>query len=77
MTKKDFLLQLDELIEAEPGSLNGSEQLRDLSGWNSLAVMGFIAMVDDRLGVTVSAKRLAECQTVDDLVQLLDGRVSG
>ena len=76
MNKSEFLKAIDEVIEADPGTLQGPEELANVSEWNSLAVLGFIAMVDERFSVTVSAKRLAACKTVNDLVGLLGDRVN-
>lgn len=75
MKKSEFLLLMDELIEAEPGTLKGLEALSAVEGWDSVAVMGFIALVDEQFEVTLSPKRLAECRTIDDLVGLVDSHV--
>ena len=75
MEKKEFLLLLDEMLEAQPGKLKGSERLQDVEGWDSVAVLGFIALVDEHFDYTLAPRRLSECKTVDDLVALLDGRV--
>lgn len=71
MDKKTFLLLLDDLIELDPGTLAGDEKLADLEMWDSLAAVGFIAMVDEHIGVPVSPAALASCQTVNDLVALV------
>jgi acyl carrier protein len=76
MTKADFLQLLNELLELEPGTLTGDENLKDFEIWDSMTVLGFIAMVDEHFGFTVSPERLAQSQTVNDLVELLDGRVA-
>lgn len=72
--KKDFLLSLDELLEAEPGTLTGAELLQDMDSWDSLAVVGFIALVDEH-GVTLSPNHIAKCKTVDDLIALLGDQI--
>jgi acyl carrier protein len=75
MKKSDFLLLVDELIEKEPATLKGPEVLTELEGWDSVAVMGFIALVDEQFEFTLSPKRLAECRTVDDLVGLVGNHI--
>ena len=72
MQKKAILLSVDELIELEPGTLTGTEVLSDLPGWNSLTVLGFIALADEKFAIAISAKRLANCKAVNDLIDLLD-----
>ena len=71
MKKAAFLNLLDELIEVKPGTIKGNEALADIEGWDSLAVVGFIAIVDQNFGVTLSATNLKGCKTVPDLITLL------
>lgn len=73
--KKDFLLSLDELIEADPGTLTGAEMLQGMDSWNSLAVVGFIALVDEQFGITLSPNQIAKSKTVDELMALLGDRI--
>jgi acyl carrier protein len=75
MKKSDFLLLLDELVETDPGTLKGSELLSDIDGWDSLAVMGLIALVDEKFEITLSPKRMADCRTVDDLISLMGDKI--
>lgn len=75
MSEKQFYDMVDELLEREPGTLRPTDDLADL-GWDSMAVVAFIAMVDDRLGVIVDARKLAQCSTLQDLVNLLGDKVT-
>lgn len=75
MNRKDFLLLLDEVIEAEPGTLTGAESLKDIA-WDSLSVLGFIALMDERFGFEMSPKKLSKCETVNDLVALAGEQVT-
>lgn len=68
MDGKDFLLVLDEMLELEPGTLTGSEDLESLDDWDSLAVISFIALVDEKLGIVVEGEKLASAKTVGDLL---------
>lgn len=71
MKRAEFLHLLDEIIEAPPGTLQGEETLSTIEGWDSLAVVGFIAVVDQHFRVTLSASKLSACKTVPDLIALL------
>jgi acyl carrier protein len=75
MEKSEFLLLLDELLELEPGRLTGSETLDSLEGWNSLAVISFMALVDEHLNISLEPQQIAGCLTIADLVGLLSGRI--
>lgn len=77
MTKKDFLTHLEEVLEADAGSITGNESLNDLAGWDSLAAMVFIAMVDEKFNINLSASKLADSKNVGDLIALLGDQISG
>jgi acyl carrier protein len=77
MTKKEFLALLEQMLEEPPGTLTGSEKLGEqVAGWDSLAVLSFIALVDEKFGTTVSPKAIAESETVNDLIELLHGKIT-
>lgn len=67
-----ILLSLDDLLELDSGTLTGSEELKDIEAWDSLAVMGFIAMVDEEFDVMVPPSQLSKCKTVADLIALVE-----
>ena len=75
MKKREILLLIDELLELELGTLTGTEILRDLEGWDSLAIMGFMATVDERFELTLSGQAIITCKTVNDLIALLGDRI--
>jgi acyl carrier protein len=62
---------LDDLLENDPGTLKGEENLGSLRGWDSLAVIGFIALLDQHFGVSVPSRKILECKTVADLAGLV------
>ncbi|AWK85495.1 phosphopantetheine-binding protein [Azospirillum thermophilum] len=70
MDRKDFLLALDEMLELDAGTLTGDEVLETLENWDSLAVISFIALVDEKLGVVLEGEKLAKAKTVSDLLAL-------
>ncbi len=76
MEKRKFLLLLDELLEIEPGTLKGPEALDDVEGWNSLAVISFMALVDEQFGISLQPRQIAGCSTITDLTGLLGDRIS-
>jgi acyl carrier protein len=63
----EFYRNLEELMEVDPGSLKGGDLLADLEAWDSVTVLSFIAMVDEKYDVNIPAKRIVECRSVDDL----------
>ena len=75
MTKKELLQMLEEIVEAEPNTLTGEERLEDLQSWDSLAVVNFIAVVDENFGLTLEPKKIMESETINQLISLLDGHI--
>lgn len=72
----DFLRCIDDILELAPGTLTGTEALEDLEGWDSLAVISFIAMVDERFGIVVEGEKLAAARRVSDLLGLVELRAA-
>ncbi len=77
MTKSDFLDVIADIVEADAGSLDGSEAVAELDGWDSLARLSLIAAIDKKLGVTLSANTVNACETLNDIVGLLGDKVTG
>ncbi len=70
MDRKEFLLALDEMLELDDGTLTGAEELEAIDAWDSLAVISFIALVDEKLGHVVEGEKLVKAKTVQDLLGL-------
>jgi acyl carrier protein len=70
MQSGEFYLLLDEILELNPGTLKGDERLKDIATWDSLAVISFVALVDEHFGIVIESERLAQAQSVADLYAL-------
>ena len=73
--KADFLCMIDKLLATPPGTVKGPEILADFESWDSLAAIGFVALLDDKLGITLPSGKMEHCQTVSDLVALVGNQV--
>jgi acyl carrier protein len=76
MKRHEFLLLLDQILELEPGMLKGGENL-DSFNWNSMHFLEFITLADEHFGFAVSPNDLANCQTVDELTNLVVAHLNG
>lgn len=78
MTRQEFLLELDEILEMPAGTLKGPEKLEELEQWNSVALIGFIALADTNNGTRISPRQSVNCATIADLLALarVEGRPS-
>ena len=70
MTRKQFLQSMDKLVELPRGTLQGTEKLNELEQWNSMAMIGFIALVDSNNRTCLSPPQIMACRTVSDLLHL-------
>ncbi len=71
MSPQEFNLLLDDMLELDPGTITGTEQLADLENWDSLAVISFIALADEHFGTLVEGRKLTAAKTVGDLYTLV------
>jgi acyl carrier protein len=76
MTRPEFLRALEGQLELPAGSLNGNQTLTDIDGWDSLAAVMFIALADEKVGVTISGNQIAKAKTLDELMSLLGDKLS-
>jgi len=76
MTKEEFLRALEAQMEVPVGSLNGDAAIRELGTWDSVAAVLFIALADEKLGVTVSGDQIARSKTINELMSLLGDRLT-
>jgi len=54
--------------------LSGSERLEGLENWDSLSIIGFIAMADEEFSVQVAPTAIHQAETINDLIKLLGNR---
>jgi acyl carrier protein len=69
MAKNEFLHHLEDLMNVSRGELRGPETLSEMSAWDSLAIVSFLAFADKDLGVNMPVSELEKCRTVDDLYE--------
>jgi acyl carrier protein len=70
MNRTEFFEEIEAILELDPGTIKGEEPLASLGGWDSLAVLSFISMVDEKLGLALEAKEIKKCVTSLDLCRL-------
>lgn len=71
MNSTDFLRLLEEVIELPANTLKGDELLADISQWDSLAVLSFMAKIDEVFSVQLSADAILKAKSVTNLHTLL------
>jgi serine acetyltransferase/acyl carrier protein len=76
MSTSEFLGALEEALEVPPGTIHVDDLLTDTGCWDSMAVLTFTLLADQKLQVTVSGGQLQECKSVRDLVGLLGDKLA-
>ncbi|KPW37242.1 Uncharacterized protein ALO59_04147 [Pseudomonas amygdali pv. mellea] len=65
---EDTVLRLiEEAMEAGEGTLSKGQSL----DWDSIAVLTFMSLANERLDKNLSANRLNACKSVDDVIGLV------
>ena len=68
MKKQEFIQELAAALERPDEDLREDTLLADIPEWDSLAVISFIALVDEHFGAAVEGEKLAAATTVADLI---------
>ena len=71
----EFLRLMEEVLEEKEGALTGNESLENVEEWDSLAVVSFIAAVDEKYGVTISPSKLASANSVPALIAVVEEQI--
>lgn len=66
-----FLNQMEVIMEMSPDTLNGSEKLASLEGWDSLAVLGLQVWVDSTLKRPLDVPALISAVTLEDVWKII------
>ncbi|MGB9432137.1 MAG: hypothetical protein WBQ89_07845 [Candidatus Acidiferrum sp.] len=70
MTREEFLLEMDEILGLNPGTLRGDEKLEDLKNWDSTALISLIVVAEANNNVPIAPDQVVGCSTVADLLRL-------
>lgn len=72
MTQEKKLALLEDMMELEPGSLTPETVLEELEEWDSIALLSFMALMDEEFGKTMTGGSLREMKTVSDLLAVME-----
>ena len=71
MKKEAFIDGLKEIMEIEETPLTEDTVLRDLMEFNSLALMGIIALIDENFDMIIEAEVFEKVKTIGDIMALI------
>ncbi len=70
MTLAEFFSEVEATVSLPPGTVQGQERLDSFERWDSFAVVEFMSMADEKLGVQLEPAQIAACRQVSDLAVL-------
>jgi acyl carrier protein len=77
MTRQELLTALEEALVLAPGTMAQGKALADIPQWDSVAVVEFQALLDEKLGLEVQPQMISACTTVSDLIDLAQAKLQG
>ena len=72
MTNEKKIELLEDMLDLESGTLKPDTALKDLEEWDSIALISFIALVDDEFDRVVKGTVIKKHKTVSDLMALME-----
>lgn len=76
MQDTPLLERLAEVFQISPDTISPDTRL-GADAWDSVAMLGTMAVLDELFGVVASADELKSCRTVGDLMRLAGGTSAG
>lgn len=74
MKTAEFLEELAAVLNEDPANLTLESELESIEGWDSMGLLGVVALLDSLRDVPLDMDSLQEWQTVGDLVKLVAGK---
>lgn len=71
MTNEKKIELLAELMDVDPEVLTPDTVLEGMQEWDSLALISFIAMMDEEFNKTVKGSEVKKLKTVADLMAMM------
>ena len=72
MTNEKKIELLEDMLDLESGTLKPDTALKDLEEWDSIALISFIALVDDEFDRVVKGTVIKQQKTVADIIALME-----
>lgn len=75
MELKDFIANFaDQFDDTDASAIQANTVFHELDEWSSLTGMGVIAFVKTEYGKSITGKELRECETVEDVFNLVNSK---
>ena len=71
MTEQEKMEELVDVLEMDLGEFDRDTVLEEVETWDSVAVLSFIALMNEKFDKIFHASESAECKTVGDLMDMM------
>jgi len=72
MTEQEKIHILEETMELDNGTLNLNDFLENYQEWDSITILAFIALMDERFHKRITGKEIKELKTVADAIAMME-----
>lgn len=75
MELNEFIVAFaDQFDDTDPSEITATTEFHELDEWSSLTGMSVIALAKTQYGKTITGKEIRECETVEDLFNLISSK---
>ena len=67
MTREEKILEIADILEMETDEFTPDSNLEDLETWDSVAILSFIALMNDKFNKFPNASDINRLKTIEDL----------
>lgn len=71
MTDQEKLALLEDMLELDEGKLSEEVKLEEVEGWDSMAKLSLIVLMDDELGKKLSGEQIKGFKTIKDILDYM------
>ncbi len=72
MTREDLIETISQILKVSPTDLTPDSALGIAPGWDSMAHIDIMMVLEDRLGVEITEDLLESLTTIESILQLLE-----
>lgn len=71
MTNQEKLALLEDMLELDEGVLNEEMKMEEIEGWDSMAKLSLIVLMDDEFGKKLSGEQINGFKTIKDILDYM------
>jgi acyl carrier protein len=76
MKKSEFLRELELLFSEKKGTLKEDRELKYIANLDSMGMLSLVTFLTADVGMEVDIDALRKAKTIQDIIDMTDGRVS-